>query len=317
MAGIALALAWLACVGSDPTTNDGGGNDAAPDGTSSGDDAGVDAETGPPPRCDVTKDFGTAIPVDEIATPDDEDGARLTGDELTIFFTRVGGVTKQIYRAQRNTPDGPWGPSAVVVPHLGSSQSNPRDPSPSPDGSFLFWVSDAVGIGGIDIYRSALGDGGVYGPGTVLPPPVSTGLTEHQVFLRADARMLYFASVRLEPDQAIYRSAIAGESYGDPVLVSPKPVDVPHSFPAAPADGRALYFAKPGSNGRSRIHVMRGAAEDTLGPPKEVVELNSPGGGEWPSWVSGDDCVIYFSIDRLNDAGNSGTDVWMAKRPPL
>lgn len=115
----------VACVGSDAATvtvagDAGGVESGAPDaplGTDSAVDAAdatvIDASV---PRCDPKKPFGAPVLVSGLSTSDDDASARLSADELTVFFARgvAGSGAPDIYAATRASRDAGWGAPELV-----------------------------------------------------------------------------------------------------------------------------------------------------------------------------------------------------------
>jgi hypothetical protein len=152
-----VGLLWgavQACVGEEPTSP--GGADASGADTSLGEDSlapgpdtstGVDAGGGDDSssdaasdspavdaaRCNPTATFGTPTPLTELNVGGaDTEYARLTPDELTVYFDR----SSQIYSAGRSSLDASFAAPAVV-PGVNTTASQ-RAPSATQDGLFLY-----------------------------------------------------------------------------------------------------------------------------------------------------------------------------------
>lgn len=85
--------------------------------------------------------------------------------------------------------------------------------------------------------------------------------------------------------------------------------------PVATPDDLTLYFARSPSSDVSGMDIYvarRASPNDPFGAPQLVAELSAPGVFDHPTWVSADECVIYFESLRRTTAGG---DVWMAERP--
>ncbi|HVH44023.1 MAG TPA: hypothetical protein VM925_16845 [Labilithrix sp.] len=87
-------------------------------------------------------------------------------------------------------------------------------------------------------------------------------------------------------------------------------------MPLISRDERALYFARDVGFERQIMVSTRSAATGPFGAPTPVSELNQ--GYDWPSWLSDDQCRLYFVSTRslAQDGGNFGAyRLWMAERP--
>jgi hypothetical protein len=58
--------------------------------------------------------------------------------------------------------------------------------------------------------------------------------------------------------------------------------------------------------------ARRTAPNERFGAPERVEELSEPGVFDHPTWVSADECSIYFESVRRQGGGG---DVWFAERP--
>ena len=131
----------------------------------------------------------------EINTIDDEGSPSFSEDGKIMFFTRarfVKGENRgtEIYSANRS--GGKWGkPERIKLSE--DSTITFAHPTLSPDGKFLYFVSDLPGgYGGKDIWRSAK-DGGSYGAPVNLGPTINTPGDEMFPYMREDTT-LYFSS---------------------------------------------------------------------------------------------------------------------------
>lgn len=131
----------------------------------------------------------------EINSDFDEGTVAFSSDRQTMYFM-VSRIEKgktlgtQIYMSVRS--GGEWG-SPVKVELLKDSTLNVAHPAPSPDGEWLYFVSDMPGgYGGKDIWRVPRKDGG-WGPAENLGPSVNTKGDEMFPSFRDDGT-LYFSS---------------------------------------------------------------------------------------------------------------------------
>lgn len=101
------------------------------------------------PSCDLSKPFGTAVPLMELGTGEREGTPHLTADELHIVFTR--GLSSFI--AHRTKVSDPFGMPTVITGIDGGGEDN--DPMTSRDGKWLFFTSTRAGGGDYSVYRAS------------------------------------------------------------------------------------------------------------------------------------------------------------------
>ena len=132
---------------------------------------------------------------DEVNTEFDEGTPSFTSDGNTMYYTYCtqapeGDRTAEIYMSSRSSAK--WGKGSKVE-ILKDSVTALAHPSVSPDGRWLYFVSDAVGgQGGKDIFRVRI-NGNDYGPMENLGPEINTPGDEVFPYVR-DSVTLYFAS---------------------------------------------------------------------------------------------------------------------------
>ena len=132
---------------------------------------------------------------DEVNTEFDEGTPSFTPDGNTMYYTYCtqapeGDRTAEIYMSSRSSAK--WGKGSKVE-ILKDSVTALAHPSVSPDGRWLYFVSDAVGgQGGKDIFRARI-NGNDFGPMENLGPEINTEGDEVFPYVR-DSVTLYFAS---------------------------------------------------------------------------------------------------------------------------
>lgn len=132
---------------------------------------------------------------DEVNTEFDEGTPSFTPDGNTMYYTYCtqapeGDRTAEIYMSSRSSAK--WG-KGTKVEILKDSVTALAHPSVSPDGRWLYFVSDAVGgQGGKDIFRARI-NGNDFGPMENLGPEINTEGDEMFPYVR-DSVTLYFAS---------------------------------------------------------------------------------------------------------------------------
>ncbi len=132
---------------------------------------------------------------DAVNTEFDEGTPSFSKDGSTMYYTYCaqdpeGPRTSEIYVSSRSSAQWGKGTRASIVKDSVTALGHP---SVSPDGKYLYYVSDAVGgFGGKDIFRSRL-VGSDFGPMENLGPEINTAGDEMFPYVR-DSVTLYFAS---------------------------------------------------------------------------------------------------------------------------
>ena len=132
---------------------------------------------------------------DEVNTEFDEGTPSFSRDGNTMYYTYCaqdpeGPRTSEIYVSSRSSASWGKGTRAAIVKDSVTALGHP---SVSPDGKYLYYVSDAVGgFGGKDIFRSRI-VGSDFGPMENLGPEINTPGDEMFPYVR-DSVTLYFAS---------------------------------------------------------------------------------------------------------------------------
>ena len=132
---------------------------------------------------------------DEVNTEFDEGTPSFSPDGNTMYYTYCaqdpdGHRTSEIYISTRSSAKWGKGTRANIV---NDSVTALGHPSISPDGKYLYFVSDAVsGFGGKDLFRARVA-GNDFGPMENLGPEINTPGDEMFPYVR-DSVTLYFAS---------------------------------------------------------------------------------------------------------------------------
>jgi len=289
------------------------GTDAATDPKPDGHD--VDPDAAPPARCDLAKPFGAPTLVAGVNGASDDRFARLSADELTIYFasTRPGGPGGlDLYQATRDTRDGSFGtPSLMPI----STAADDWGATATADGLGLYFSRrNAAGTG--DILLATRGNLQTEFGGEAVLAQVNTTAEDNEPYLTADDRVLYFTSSR-DAGYHLYRAERTGAGgFGNVQRLAE--VDSPSSdaWAVPSADDLHLIWgsdrADGGNAGRADIwEASRSPGETRFGNIARNAELSSAGTDE-PDWLSADGCVIYFASDRAGTTG--GLDIWKAQR---
>jgi peptidoglycan-associated lipoprotein len=132
---------------------------------------------------------------DEVNTPFDEGTPSFTADGNTMYYTYCaedpeGSRPSEIYFSTRSNAKWGKGSRTTIVKDSITSLGHP---AVSPDGNYLYFISDAVGgYGGKDIFRSRR-TGNDFGPMENLGAQINTPGDEMFPYVR-DSVTLYFAS---------------------------------------------------------------------------------------------------------------------------
>ena len=132
---------------------------------------------------------------DEVNTEYDEGTPSFSPDGNTMYYTYCaqdpeGPRTAEIYISTRSSAKWGKGTRATIVKDSVTALGHP---SISPDGKYLYFVSDAVGgFGGKDIFRARVA-GNDFGPMENLGEEINTPGDEMFPYVR-DSVTLYFAS---------------------------------------------------------------------------------------------------------------------------
>ena len=133
---------------------------------------------------------------DEVNTEFDEGPPSFSADGNTMYYTYCaqdpeGPRTSEIYISTRSSAKWGKGTRATIVKDSVTALGHP---SISPDGKYLYYVSDAVGgFGGKDIFRSKVLGSNSFGPMENLGEAINTAGDEMFPYCR-DSVTLYFAS---------------------------------------------------------------------------------------------------------------------------
>jgi hypothetical protein len=250
------------------------------------------------PRCDPSAPFGPAVPLDELNTDAQESGARLTPDELTIYFasTRPGGAGGyDLYRATRNTRSEPfstiWWFATLATP------GDERDAQPSASQSFLLFERDGdimVGTWDGESFGYVEPLDAVNTPGIERSP----WLTDDALYLSVDGQIMAaprFYGILLPP-QPVEELATGGED----VTAIVDRTDSMMFLARRPADGAATQIWS----------TQRDPQTAAYRSPQPLMEGKSSSVSLAPNWVSEDGCVMYLESSETGDF-----DIYVARRP--
>ncbi len=213
-----------------------------------------------------------------INTTADEREPGVGADGMTVFFVRgKPGFNADIFTSTQ-IPNGWTVPEALDALN---TLADELGPTPSPDGTMLYFHSDrAGGHGGYDLWVSRRGPDGWQEP-VNLGPDVNCAYHDYGPALTPDGAVLYFASNRPRPDAVDAPPAGAWLS------------EIREDYAKRDFD---LYTAK----------VLDGRP----GRAASVFRLNTPLNEGSPAISSAGD-FVYFSSDR--NGGEGGYDIYRAR----
>jgi Tol biopolymer transport system component len=290
------------------------GDTISVDAPSAGGDArSVDAG---PPRCDPHAPFGPLRTEVSLDGGMSNEGASLSTDELTVWFSalRPEGVGNyDIYQATRADAADPFG---KIQPVASVNTAGPeRGPRPSPDGQRLYAT---FGGGATLRMRMAVrNNDGTFAslqpiPGASDPQDATNDGSPYPLastFAPNDAVLYYHSDVSGQFE--IYRIADSGSGFHDPqhvVIVGLAATDAPTN-PVVTPDERTLYFKL--SN--DIWTATRASPQDSFHDPSALTDLSTPG-LDSPSWISDDNCVLYLTQQDRTQA-SLAYDIYSVARP--
>jgi hypothetical protein len=272
----------------------------------------VPPETPPPPmvgRCDPKKPFGTPKLVAGLNTAPSGIG-RLSMDELTLVFQRTA-TNNDIFVATRADRTAAWGEAKVIAP-VSSPTFQDGAPTITGDGLTMYFHSNRTpSSGDYDLWvsRRAKAEDAWGTPARVTA--LASTLRDEFPFVRADGRMMVFGSNRgtAPTTYDLYRAYIdeTGAPGAPTKITELSTTTADESNPVLTPDGLVLYFARRGVS--MDIFVARRAALNVaFGAPTRIEELTTPG-DERPSWISPDDCQLWYTA-----FGTGKSELYIAER---
>lgn len=270
-------------------------------------DTGAEVSSDAGPRCDPTKPFAN---VRLMAGLNDagssNEGARLSPDELTAYFTRFAtetGTTADVYVATRTSRSAPFSGAAPLAG--GNTANNDRWPTVTADARFMY-VWNGPKTNTLVASRATTSD--AFSSFTIVPElVVPTASNNEEPYILPDHSAIYLAANPTTSGATydLYRSTRTTGSFLPPAPVPGVNTSSDELFPLVSADELTIYFAsnRPGAAGRYDIYrATRANTSTAFGAAEQVTPLNSIG-ADLPSWASADDCVMLFTSDRNGTYG--------------
>jgi hypothetical protein len=279
-------------------------------------------------RCDTSKAFGAPrrLPINDLIA--DAWHARLTADELSMYFTSDGDV----YFASRARRDGEFGAPAPVG-SVNTKEGVEMAPSVTGDGlqifievAPLFFEDPSVRVSIVSASR--IGPGDAFAPSAPVANVNSADpdAFDVQPYVTPDGGAVYFASTRNKSMGAeLFRSPRLADGYGPPEPLTSINSATDDNSPVVTADELTIYFASfrsAGSQGEWDVFVAhRDRREEPFRAAAPLAGVNTAG-SEFPTWISPDGCELYLTRrDDLRamyvsrrDGGSGHTDEGLASR---
>lgn len=238
--------------------------------------------------------------------------ARLTPDELTAYAATYSSTANwQIAVSERAARDDVF-PAPVEVEGVNSAGLD-LSPFLSHDGLTLYLESTRAGFDKLYVASRVHSEDSFSTP--ILAPGVSDRGDTSQSggpYLSSSLK-LYFQMVT-SAGQHLYQAARDGAGWTAPVLVLDIGATV--AFPVVTSDDLTVYFALRGPEGQWDIWVAtRSNTAEAFDAAEPVVELNVAEDSEFPTWLSPDDCRLYF--DRSPGGDWNRNAALMIERAPL
>jgi len=255
-------------------------------------------------------------------------GPAISKDGLSLYFasTRLSGSFggEDIYVSQRESQDSEWGPPVNLGPIINTA-ANEMVPAFSRDGHLMFFASNRLGSGGVDIWVSRReqthDDFGWQPPENLGPGVNSTSIDAGPSYFDNDevgVTQLYFNSNRPggPGTSNLYVSEqTADGSFGAAVLV----VELAGLGDTARAsirhDGREIFFTsnRPGSANTQDLWVAtRDTVFDVWSEPINLGPTVNSGPLDVQPYISSDRETLFFASTR--PGGSGSTDLYMTTR---
>jgi hypothetical protein len=316
-----LAAAVVACASAYDAQDDSPDTDArAPDAPADvSPDSSADADAPLLVPCNPSAPFGSPSLVAGVSSPTAIDGlARLTGDELSLYFESARGVGVGLYVATRTKRSDPFGTPAPVAGIEAPAPARDFHPFISSDALVLLFASNRTGTA--DLFEARRASTSI-GFGTPIIVGVSTSADERTPWLASGGAELWFASDRprtdggVSPGLHVWRAPrTSNGGTGDAVFVDLGSGSAADLAPLLSADGLTLYFASDRENDASATYdvwvARRSSAAAGFGPATPLTTVNTPQ-YDVPAWLSPDDCRLYL----ISNAKGS-FDLYVAERGP-
>jgi len=266
--------------------------------------------------CNLSKPFNAPVLVTELETASEDYAARLTHDELTVFFARApsndagvagGAGNSDLFMATRASKSAAFDPP-VALSTLNTSDGE-QDPMPSADALTLFFVSNRPGGQGYADFWTATRATSTSAFGNVMHMQSSPA---HDGWPYLTSLGFYYSTDYIGSQYDVYGATFtdAGMVLDTVSFTAVNTGNNPEYAPVLSPDGLTAYVAAFRGASIDIYVSVRASTSDAFGGPVIVTELNSPN-VDYPNWVSDDGCRLYFDSDR-----KGSRDIWLATKPP-
>lgn len=189
---------------------------------------------------------------------DNEGGATLTIDNKKLFYTVCKYGKGSYFNCDIHTSGfngDSWSEITAINNAVNLPDSWESQPSISPDGKTLYFVSDRKGgLGGYDIYQSVQNEKGEWMPASNLGPLINTAGNEKSPFIHSDNTTFYFSSdghLGMGKYDIFFTKRQENGQFSKPVNIG-YPINTPEDEVGffASTDGHYGYFASNKYQGR-------------------------------------------------------------------
>jgi hypothetical protein len=246
-----------------------------------------------PVRCDPMTPFTSIRPLDELNGPDADGGLRLSDDELLAFFHTNTQGPFRVWTSRRMQREVPFDPPTRLF------DVDALWPVVSSD--LLTLVYNDYGVANLQLsMRGTTAE--PFAPGTQIPGLATAGI-EQAGMLNRETSALYFTR-----DGSIMWTPWPTD--GSVQMVASVETAAAEGKTALSSDGRVMYFVRASTSEDILVAVRSDPFADAFGPAIAVAELNTVT-NDAPTWLSVDQCRLYFESDR-----SGGYEIYVAERAP-
>ncbi len=260
-----------------------------------------------PSRCDPAAPFHEAVPIRSLNSPLHEGGARLSPDELTVYFHRQATVNgaADLFTATRASIDDDFG-TPRPIEEL-ATPAHESYPTVSADGRTLYFQRDN------NLWRATRASSSAtfvtVVPASVTSLPPSATSFQRQPYLTPQA--LLFVDTQGDAASTSTLAAVSVATDGNLGVARRMDGLDRHDAAVTPVestDGLRLFWSSWG--GDHLWTAQRESVDAAWGEPAEVTELSGRG-FSYPTFVSPDGCALYF-----HRTDGAPSDLWVAHRAP-
>jgi len=272
-------------------------------------------------RCDKDSSFGAAQPVGELKDSTGELAARLTADELEIFYTHIdsSGVLRT-YSGSRATMADTFG-NIHELSGVQGSGANDSYPSVTAEGTTYYVQSDSDAMPGYAIYSASRSNRAA--PFANYARVTTLGSNElYHPFVSPDGTSALFMDFSTDAGsgghmQIEFAAKASGGVFYDAAAIVGGVNDFKNSthIPVITSDLLTLYFATDRNGMGDDIWMAKRTAPTTDWGTAQIVSELSTAVSEQPSWISPDECVMYLTR-VVKEGNNMRQRVHVAVRSP-